>query len=317
MLPGQGFPPHRGLVNALLRRASEDRDSLRRELEALPEDLDRSPFAEQLLDAAAGPDPTRRAALWSKLQRIPAPAFRLLQGELPPGLEPDPAIPGCLLRSEDAPFPVEWLRAGRGMVQDRSSQALMAFQVEAEPARILDACAAPGGKTTSLALRFPGAELVAVERSPRRARRLEENLRARSVHAEIQVAEAGGWMRAHPRSFDLVLIDAPCSGSGTLSKHPELTWIGGHIDLEELRAQQEDLIDAALEALAPGGMLIYAVCSWLPQEGLAHRQRLAQERPGLVPLQAWPADLAPAGVFRPDPLEWDGEGFQAFALGLA
>lgn len=315
--PDLGFPPHRGLVNALLRQASKDRGGLREGLDALDPALDRTPFAERILEAAAGADPDRRARLWERLQRIPGPAFRCLRGDPPAGLEPDPGLPGGLRRAEGAPFPQDWLRSGAGMVQDRSSQALMAFRWDPQPRRILDACAAPGGKTTALATRFAGAELIALEKDPRRARRLSENLRVRELQAQVVVAEAVEWLAGAEASFDLIVLDAPCSGSGTLAKHPELTWIGSQIDLARLAEQQERLLEAAIRVLAPGGLLVYAVCSWFAEEGEAHARRLLVTHPGLEPCDAWPRELGPVGRFCPDPLKWEGEGFQGFAFRAA
>ena len=319
-----GFLPHRGLVNALLRRAAKDRDGLRAALEALPAKLDRSPFAEKVLAAALAPHGQAQAteALWTRLSQPPHAAFRRLKGEVPEGLTPDPAAPGCLRQAEDVAFPRAWLEAGAGMVQDRSSQALLAYAWERTPTRILDACAAPGGKTTALALRHPGVELVALEQQPGRADRLRRTLAQRGLKAEVAVAEAAAWLEANPGTFDLILLDAPCSGSGTLQKHPELPWLGDAIDLPRLTAIQRRLLEAAAGRLAPGGLLIYAVCSWLPEEGVTHRDWLRGARPDLRPAAVWPAALGVAAeaegdltpCFRPDPLAWEGEGFQAFAV---
>jgi 16S rRNA (cytosine967-C5)-methyltransferase len=214
--------------------------------------------------------------------------------------------------SEDAPFPRAWLQRGEGMVQDRSSQALMAYQWEQPVTRILDACAAPGGKTTALARRHPGAELVALEQDGKRARRLRENLQARGVAAQVVEAEAGRWLAQGGAPFDLILLDAPCSGSGTFQKHPELPWTGGSIDLGRLATVQRTLLTAALERLAPGGLLIYAVCSWLPEEGERHRRWALSAHPALRPVEAWP-DRGGAELHL-DPMTWEGEGFQAFAM---
>ena len=199
------------------------------------------------------------------------------------------------------------------MVQDRSSQALMAFAWEGAPRRILDACAAPGGKTSALAARYPGAELFAVEKAPKRAEALTRTLDARGVRAHVVNEDAVAWLSRGGRPFDLILLDAPCSGSGTLRKHPELTWTGHGIDLDRLVAVQGELLEAALLRLAPGGLLVYAVCSVFPEEGRAHLDRLRAARPGLAVPSCWPESLGGA-FFRPDPLAWDGEGFQAFAL---
>lgn len=321
-----GFAPHKGLVNAILRRAAKDRPALAAELEALPAALDRPPAARRALEAALAPHGAGHGvgdeleALWTRLQQPPRPAFRSLRGEAPDGLAPDPDLPGCLRLEEGAPFPRPWLESGAGMVQDRSSQALLAYAWDRPVARILDACAAPGGKTTTLALRHPEAALTALEVHPRRAARLRQTLQQRGIEAQVIQADAAEWLETNEASFDLILLDAPCSGSGTLQKHPEWPWLA-HDDLPRLTGLQRRLLAAAAERLAPGGLLIYAVCSWLPEEGSAHREWLAEARPDLRPAEVWPASLdapAPGGAlragFRPHPLRWEGEGFQGFAV---
>jgi len=316
-----GFPPHTGLVNAILRRAAKDRQALRSDLDALDPALDRTPFTERLLKAALWPrgQRTQGETLWKLLQTPPRPYFKAL-GKAPDDLVAVEGVPGALSLAPEAAFPREWLASGAGMVQDLSSQALLAFTWDRSPARILDACAAPGGKTTGLSRRHPGAALTALERDPLRAQRLRENLRTRHVEAEVVVEEAAPWLRQEGPAFDLILLDAPCTGTGTLRKHPELTWIGDAIDRPRLRAVQRDLLEAALPRLAPGGLLIYAVCSWLSEEGQDHRDWLLTQ-PGLAPAAIWPATMGvpgaedgPTSFFRPDPLAWPGEGFQAFAF---
>jgi len=229
-------------------------------------------------------------------------------------LEPHPDLDGALFLKPEADFPWPWLRSGRGMVQDLSSQALLTFPWSREPKRILDACAAPGGKTTLLAQRWPHADLFALEANPRRLARLKQNLCDRGIQAHVIGAEAVEWLNQGGKPFDLILVDAPCSGSGTLRKHPELTWIGDRIDLRRLTERQNALLRAAQARLAPGGLLLYAVCSWFPEEGGRHRSTLAGAHP--IP-NLWPSRMLHPDdpcLFRPSPLDWTGEGFQAFAL---
>ena len=318
-----GFVPHKGLVNALLRRAAKDRAALAAALEALPAALDRSPAAERALKAALAPHGVQEdlEGLWSRLQQPPRPAFRLLKGAVPDGLVPDSDLPGCLRLAEGASFPRPWLETGQGMVQDRSSQALLAYVWDHPIMRVLDACAAPGGKTTTLALRHPAAPLTALEVHPRRAARLRQTLQQRGISAEVIHADAAEWLERTEGTFDLILLDAPCSGSGTMQKHPEWPWLA-HEDLPRLTGIQRRLLSAAADRLAPGGLLIYAVCSWLPEEGDAHREWLEAARPDLRSAEVWPAEMGVAGSvagaltsrFRPHPLRWEGEGFQAFAV---
>ena len=318
-----GFPPHKGLVNALLRRAARDRPALAAELGALPPALDRSPAAEGALAAALAPYQAEGGieALWARLQQPPRPDFCLLRGEAPEGLLPVPELPGCLCLAEGAPFPRPWLESAGGMVQDRSSQALLAYAWDRPVTRILDACAAPGGKTTTLALRHPGAAITALEVHPRRAARLRLTLQQRGLEAQVIQADAAEWLEGNEATFDLILLDAPCSGSGTLQKHPEWPWLK-HDDLPRLVGLQRRLLQAAADRLAPGGLLIYAVCSWLPEEAVAHFEWIAKARPDLHPVEVWPAAMgsgrdakgSATAFFRPHPLRWTGEGFQGFAV---
>ena len=319
--PVLGFPPHKGLVNALLRRGAENRHLLQADLGALPASLDRTAFVDAVLQAALEPHhATGKAqveALWESLQAPPRPTFRVLRGEAPRELEADPQLDGCWGLRDGAAFPIPWLQSGAGMVQDRSSQALMTFRWEQNPTRILDACAAPGGKTTSLGSRFPDAHITAVEREPRRAERLKKNLEDRCIQADVVIAEVTDFLGSTTGTFDLIILDAPCSGSGTLQKHPELPWIAGNIDLERLSELQRDLLRAAIPKLDPDGLLIYAVCSWLPEEGEHHRAWVRTAHADLHPALVWPdgygVESGTTSFFRPNPLTWDGEGFQAFA----
>ena len=317
-----GFPPHKGLVNAILRRASKDRAALRTALEAQDPALDRTPFTNRVLRAAMAPRrQTDIEALWQRLQAPPHPHFLALDATpLPPGLAPAEGPAGALKLAPEAAFPREWLARGSGMVQDLSSQALLAFQWDRPVTRILDACSAPGGKATVLSRRFPSASLTAIERNAARAKRLEDNLKVRRVAAEILVEDASPWLRKGGPAFDLIMLDAPCSGSGTLQKHPELNWLGDGLDVERLLRTQRELLASAITRLAPGGLLIYAVCSWLPEEGLAHYDWALTNHPRLRAVPVWPEAMGtqagPTSVFRPDPLAWAGEGFQAFALSL-
>jgi len=323
-----GFASHKGLVNSILRAASKDRARLAAELESLPSSLDRTPIAERLLKNALGKSYTLEnlETLWRRLQQPPEPSFVVLRGQPPSGLLEDGASSG-LVRDDQwpypfrlapgCPYPLDWLRSGSGMVQDVSSQALMLFDwplgdgPSSSPLRAADLCAAPGGKTTSLFYRWPNSQIFAIDQDPSRAKRLRENLKVRNVSAQIEVADSIAWLAAQDAPFDIILIDAPCSGSGTIRKHPEIVWTLQEADVSRLALEQAKLLDAAISKLALGGLLIYSVCSWFPEEGVAHLPRLLQGHPNIVPAAIWPG---PSHLFCPDPLAWEGEGFQAFAL---
>jgi 16S rRNA (cytosine967-C5)-methyltransferase len=130
---------------------------------------------------------------------------------------------------------------------------------------VLDLCAAPGGKTLQLAA--AGAKVVAVDQNAKRLDRLVENLARTKLAAEIVAADAIAWRP--PAPFPFVLLDAPCTATGTLRRHPEIARLKSAADAPKLAAAQDKLLDAAARATAPGGVLVYAVCSLDRREGPA------------------------------------------------
>ena len=154
---------------------------------------------------------------------------------------------------------------GRWWVQDAAA-ALPARLLSPSPgAHVLDLCAAPGGKTMQLAA--AGAHVTALDKSGRRLDRLRENLARTGLEARIICADALEWTTEAGQLFDAVLLDAPCSATGTIRRHPELPLIRKPGDLEALTALQAQLIDRAATLLRPGGRLVYCTCSLLPEEG--------------------------------------------------
>jgi 16S rRNA (cytosine967-C5)-methyltransferase len=156
--------------------------------------------------------------------------------------------------------------AGAFTPQSRASQ-LVAPALDPQPGeRVLDLCAAPGGKTTHLAaLMGDRGEIVAVERHPGRARALQATARRmRASSVRVVVADAKEF--AGDRGFDRVLLDPPCSGLGTLRSHPDLRWRVTPRAIESLAAEQDALLQAARRALRPGGVLVYSVCTISPAE---------------------------------------------------
>jgi 16S rRNA (cytosine967-C5)-methyltransferase len=151
-------------------------------------------------------------------------------------------------------------REGRVAIQDEASQ-LVALLV-GQGSRILDCCAAPGGKTRLLAERNPEAAVVAVELHPHRARVLRKLVPAKNV--QIITAD----IRDLPTAefFDRVLVDVPCSGTGTLARNPEIKWRLKPEDLLDLQTRQQAILKAAMQRVSPGGRLIYSTCSLEPEE---------------------------------------------------
>jgi len=128
--------------------------------------------------------------------------------------------------------------------------------------RVADLCAAPGGKAAQLAA--AGAHLTAVDRAPGRVARLRENLSRLRLAADIVGAEVEKW-EAEP--FDAVLLDPPCSSTGTIRRHPDVPWLKSLADIEKLAALQQRLIGRAVALTKPGGTIVYCTCSLEPEEG--------------------------------------------------
>lgn len=199
--------------------------------------------------------------------------------------------------------------AGGWWVQDAAA-ALPARLLDAQPGeRVLDLCAAPGGKTLQLAA--TGARVVALDLSAVRLERLRENLARTGLAAQVVTADALDWQPEG--AFDAILLDAPCSATGTIRRHPELPFVRDGSEVAGLAALQARLIDRALGWLKPGGRLVYATCSLLPQEGedqlaaaLARHPGLGVERVALPGVEdGWWTD---GGGLRTRPDVWAGQG---------
>ncbi len=154
---------------------------------------------------------------------------------------------------------------GQWWVQDAAAALPARLFGDLAGKSVVDLCAAPGGKTAQLAL--AGARVIALDRSPGRMMRLRDNLARLSLEAEAIVADATEWQGGDSRGFDGVLIDAPCSSTGTIRRHPDVAWLRQEVDIAPLAALQKRLLQNAVSLLRPGGMLVYCTCSLEPEEG--------------------------------------------------
>ena len=201
----------------------------------------------------------------------------------------------------DRPAPVQVLpgfETGAVSVQDGGAQ-LAARLLDAHPGmRVLDACAAPGGKTLHIAQRTPGlAELIAVDDDPLRLARVRENLERAGRNAILVAAD----LRSIPPSlapaqFDRILVDAPCSATGVIRRHPDIKLLRRPGDIESFAATQRQILSTAFELLKPGGRLIYCTCSVMPaeNEGVVGAFLGANARAARAP---WPEGLTqPPGL---------------------
>ena len=163
---------------------------------------------------------------------------------------------------------------GRWWVQDLAA-SLPARLIPTAAMRVLDACAAPGGKTMQLAA--AGHEVTALDRSESRLARLSDNLRRTGLQAKTIVADALRWDAGEP--FDAVLLDAPCSATGTFRRHPEVLYRARPAIIEQSAELQTRLLRRAADWVRPGGSLVYAVCSLEPPEGEQRIEAFLAERP--------------------------------------
>ena len=175
---------------------------------------------------------------------------------------------------------------GEWWVQDAAAALPARLLGDVHEKTVADLCAAPGGKTAQLA--HAGARVVAVDRSPSRLNRLRQNLARLSLSAETVEADATQW-QAGP--FDAVLLDAPCSSTGTIRRHPDIPWLKSEADLIKLTALQARLLDRAVALVKPGGTLLYCTCSLEPEECEDAVESLLGRHSGL---QRWP--IAPGEV---------------------
>jgi 16S rRNA (cytosine967-C5)-methyltransferase len=206
-------------------------------------------------------------------QSIPETSIRLpfslqLQEEMEAELQRDgiQLAPGRLLKaarrvlSGDITHTAAFTR-GDLWIQDEASQLVALLAGHGN--RILDCCAAPGGKTSILAERNPTAQVIALELHEHRARFVRDRVRATNV--TVQTADVTTF--TSPEPFGCVLADVPCSGTGTLARNPEIKWRLQPTDLPDLQQRQVAILLAALGQLAPGGRLVYSTCSLEPEEG--------------------------------------------------
>jgi len=218
-----------------------------------------------------------------------------------------------------APCPVAQLPGfadGDVSVQDLSAQRaapLLLHSPLPSGARVLDACAAPGGKTAHL-LELAQLELTALDVDAARLQRVQQNLQRLQLHAKLVCADARGaaWWDGKP--FDAVLLDAPCSASGVVRRHPDVRWLRRAQDVATLAHTQAELLDALWPLVAPGGVLLYVTCSIFRVEGQQQIDAFLQRQgaQGALPDASAPGHLLPLpdnGPHRSTPAPVVGDGF--------
>jgi 16S rRNA (cytosine967-C5)-methyltransferase len=293
-----GRPRAAGLINAALRRYQRDRVELLEQ--ALQDETARHAHPAWLLHQLRQAWPAHWEAvcaahqepppMWLRVNAMQGSVAQYLEKLTAAGIAADaaPAFPHAVRLRE--PVGVERLpdfATGAVSVQDAASQ-LAAELVAAEPGmRVLDACAAPGGKSVHMLERAAGQlDLHALDVDGERLRRLHQNLARAGLNATVLTGDAGrpaDWWDGQP--YDRILIDAPCSATGVIRRHPDIRFLRRASDLPALAERQLALLASLWDLLRPGGRLVYATCSLLPAENLAVARDFLAQNPGAVELQ--------------------------------
>jgi len=220
-------------------------------------------------------------------------------------------LPGETVRLADAGAVPDLLGYSDGAwwAQDAAAALPARLLGDVKGKRVLDLCAAPGGKTMQLAA--AGAQVTALDLSEMRMKRLIENVTRTRLSVDIVTADALEWEPSEP--FDAILLDAPCSATGTIRRHPDLPYLKSGKELTSLVPLQDALLDRAFSWLKPGGAMVYAVCSLLPAEGpkrisaFLNRQSDAEMIP-VLPGGGIEAEMIVDGALRTLPHHWAERG---------
>jgi 16S rRNA (cytosine967-C5)-methyltransferase len=216
---------------------------------------------------------------------------------------------------------------GEWWVQDAAAALPARLLGDVSGKTIADLCAAPGGKTAQLAQ--AGARVVAVDRSPGRMARLRDNLTRLQLEAETVVADAAEWSDGPDGGFDGILLDAPCTSTGTIRRHPDVAWLRQEAEFAPLTALQRRLLRKAVTLLRPGGTLVYCTCSLEAEEGEEAITELLASEPAVRRAPIDPSEVAglteivtaqgdlrtlPCHLPNPDPRLGGLDGFYAARL---
>jgi 16S rRNA (cytosine967-C5)-methyltransferase len=253
-----------GLVNAVLRRCAREGAGIVEEIKG--EMLDIPPWMLKRWIAHYGEATAKAMALAIghepsldiTVKSDPAQWATRLHGELLPTETVRTLLQGSVTM-------LPGFSEGAWWVQDAAAALPVRLFGDLNGKTIVDFCAAPGGKTAQLAQ--AGAHVIALDRSPVRIARLKDNLARLSLEAEAIVADATEWQRENNGGFDGILIDAPCTSTGTIRRHPDVAWLRQEADIAALAALQKRLLQKAVGLLKPGGVLVYCTCSLEPEEG--------------------------------------------------
>ena len=273
LVESRGHPKFKGLVNAVLRRVS--REGAER-LKEFPVEINYQPWMIESWQASFGVEVAHAIAEYSLTQPPLDISVRSNPEAWAEKLEATLLPTGTLRREFDGAITgLPGFDAGGWWVQDAAAALPAKLLGDVKDKRVFDLCAAPGGKTLQLAAM--GANVLAVDRSSKRLKRLERNLDRMGLRAGVAVADITGWTA--PDRPDAILLDPPCTATGTIRRHPDILHAKGIGDLNKLTTLQAKLLAKAAGMLQPGGRLVYCTCSQQSEEGEAQVARALAELP--------------------------------------
>jgi 16S rRNA (cytosine967-C5)-methyltransferase len=275
-----------GLVNAVLRRYQRERSALESAADSDEEARYMHPHWLIACVRRDWPDEWTRVLeagnadppMWLRVNqhRIPRDEYaRLVERECALESIASPVAPAALrLGSPRDVHALPGFDEGLVSIQDPAAQLAVPLMGLEDGQRVLDACAAPGGKTSHILETCAGARVTALDIDPERLEQVRENLARLRLEAEVLCADAGApeaWWRGE--LFDRILLDAPCTATGVIRRHPDIKLLRRPDDVEALACEQQRLLNALWPLLEPGGRLVYASCSVLREEGAGQIER--------------------------------------------
>ena len=267
-------PQLKGLINGVLRQFQRQQEALllKRLQKSYPTQW------EAIVEAN-----NQRPPMWLRVNRTHHSRdswLALLQDAGMNGF-PHSAYPDALRLESPAPVhALPGFEEGWVTVQDASAQGCVSFLAPQNGEQILDLCAAPGGKTTHILEAAPEAQVLAVDVDEQRLSRVYDNLKRLGMKATVKQGDGrypAQW--CGEQKFDRILLDAPCSATGVIRRHPDIKWLRRDRDIAELAKLQSEILDAIWPHLKSGGTLVYATCSVLPEENSQQIQAFLQRTP--------------------------------------
>ena len=296
-----------GLVNAVLRNVARSKDDL---AQILRETVNAPAWFHERLAAAYGPD---RAMAILSMHRIETPTDFTVKSDADGWAEkfggrvlPTGSVRVARLQAAVPDLP--GFEEGAWWVQDAAAALPARLLGGIRGLKVADLCAAPGGKTAQLAL--AGADVTALDISASRLKRLRRNLARLGLEAATVAADIRAYQPAE--LFDAVLLDAPCSSTGTVRRHPDVPWTKSPEDIVKLAGLQRELLDKAVEFVRPGGRIVFSNCSLDPLEGedlvrsfLEERKDVRLDPIGASDFPTVATFIAPEGWLRTTPADLD------------